>query len=558
MLVGRATVLGALFATVLLATAPPAWAHAELESTSPSPSSVLLETPRQVVLRFDEAVTIDFGSMSVLALDGRRVDEGGARHPGGEGSVVATSLAGPLPKGTYVVAWRVVSDDGHPVHGAYVFSVGSAAGIGRAERVATSLAAEGGSTAVGAVYGVLRAVVFAALLLLVGAGAALLLAPWLLALRRVRRLLWTAWATLGVATVLGIGVQGAYAAALPLSHAASPSSVRAVLHTRFGEVQLLRLVLLAGVAVVLRGLGRPGPAGRRWRLAVGIPLALGLLLTPGLAGHASTLGNGVVGETIDVVHLAAASLWVGGLALLGVLVLHGQTRRERAGETAALARRFSVVAASSVVVLVTSGTLQSLRRVGSTYALFHTSYGRILLVKIGLLAGLVAVAAITRRRVVGGWISSGRRLRAVDGRATPPPVALAGELALLAAIVVATSLLVNTVPARQAAAQPFTASFDVLGLQLNAVVAPAQVGPQNQFHFYVLGSLGQPVAVRELDASIALPGRAPRALTLVVAGPGHYQANTVDLPVAGSWSLTVTMATSPGTERRLHAVIPVH
>jgi copper transport protein len=558
----RVVAIGVVTCAAIVATASPASAHAELLSTSPAQSSVLLVPPSQVVLHFDEPVTIDFGSVSVLALDGRRVDEGGAYHPGNDGSTVVLSLPNHLVRGTYVVGWRVISDDSHPVHGAYIFSVGTAASAGRAATVVAALESASGSTTVGVVYGIIRFASFAGLLILVGLATVLLVIyPQGWQFRRIRRILWCSWALLMAVTVAGIAVQGVYAAALPLSQVFSASLFADVLGTRFGEVQLLRMLLLLAVIPLLVGQGLPSwrrPA-RRAGTVVAAGLGIGLLLTPGLAGHASTIGNGTFGESLDVVHLGAAALWIGGLTLLGALLLPGPGPAARS-DVPSVARRFAPLALCAVVAVVATGTAQLMRRVGSWYALLHTSYGQILIVKIGLVAVLVAVAGIAWRRGRGGWIRAHtvptERMVAPQ---LPPQVLI--EIGLMVAVLVAASLLVNAVPARQAAAQPFTASFAAQGIQVNTVVAPATVGPDNLVHFYVLGRLGQPTAIAELDASISLPsaGLRPKAIPLVVASPGHYQAEGIDIPVSGSWRLIITVRTTVGAApRQFRALLPVH
>jgi copper transport protein len=559
---GRIMAVGVVACAAILATASPASAHAELLTSSPAPSSVLLIPPPRIVLHFDESVTIDFGSVSVLALDGRRVDEGGASHPGNDGSTVVLSLPNHLDRGTYVVGWRVISDDSHPVHGAYVFSVGTAASAGRAASVVAALEAADGSTTVGVVYGIIRFATFAGLLVLVGLATVLLVInPQGWQLRRIRRILWCSWTLLLAATIAGIAVQGVYAAALPLSQVFSASLFGDVLGTRFGEVQLLRMLLLLAVIPWLVGQGSPSwrrPA-RRAGAVVAAGLGIGLLLTPGLAGHASTIGNATFGEILDVVHLGAAAVWLGGLVLLGTLLLPGLGPEARS-IVPSVARRFAPLALGAVVAVVATGTVQLMRRVGSWYALLHTSYGRILIVKVAVVAVLVAVAAITWRRSRGGWL----RARTVPteqmiARRLPPQVLI--ETGLMVGVLVAASLLVNAVPARQAAAQPFTDSFAVRGVEVNVLVAPATVGPDNLAHFYVLGRLGQPMAIAELDASISLPsaGLRPKAIPLAVASPGHYQAEGIDIPVSGSWRLIVTVRTTArAAPRQFRALLPVH
>ena len=540
----------AVAALAVAVAAAPASAHAELESTDPAQSAVLAAAPRQVVLHFGEPVEIEFGSLRVFTAAGRRVDEGGAHHPAGQGSAVAVGLPARLPVGTYVVAWRVVSDDSHPVHGGFVFSVGTAAGAGRAVSMAAALASSTGSTAVGVVYGVVRFLAFAALLVLVGLGVAVVaLWPGAVGLRRTRRVLWVAWAALLVVSVAGIAVQGVYAAALPLGRVLSPTLFGEVLRTRFGEVQVLRVALLAALVPPLLSLRRTHGAPRRLTVVAGALVALGLLVTPGLAGHASETGNGMVGETLDVVHLGAAAVWLGGLVLVALALLPVPAPEPTAppapgpGE---LARRFSPFVLCAVVAVVATGLVQSLRQVGSRYALLHTPYGRLLVVKVSLVVLTLVIGAAARRALTG------RRHRGT--RVVP------AELLAVAAVLAVTSLLVNAAPARQAAAAPFARTFDVLGVQVNTVVAPSRVGTGNAFHFYVLGPTGVPRAVAELDASISLPaaGVGPRALALTVAGPGHYQAPDVDIPRAGDWLLLVTVRTAPGAEQEVRATLPVH
>ena len=601
---------------VVLGAAGPASAHAYLESSQPGTSAVLTSPPRQVVLHFDEPVEIDFGSIRVLGPSGGRVDEGGTHHLPGDDSSVAIALPAGLAKGTYVVAWRVISADSHPVHGAFVFSVGTANGVPKAASLANALAKESGSPAVGVVFGIVRFVAFVALVLVVGVAAVVLVVwPMGAATRRVRALLWWSWGALVVATVLGIAVQGVYAADLPLGDIARPSLFDEVLHTRFGEVELLRLVLCAAFVPALvvltrraRRRGEPGQfvaASARppvpW-MVFGAVVALGLLATPGLAGHASSTGSVPVGVALDVGHLVGVAVWLGGLAVLAGLLIPGGVAADRPDEVGRVARRFSNYAFGAVVLIVATGVVQSIRQVGSFYALFHTTYGRTLVVKVAVAIAMVGAASFSRRYVGKmadvpppsrggdaprlGPVIAGHRARETAGggvltRAAPVVTAceqdeageqwarrmvrrlrrsVLAEAALAVGVLAATSLLVNAAPAKVAAAQPFTQSFDVLGVQVNAVIGPARAGPGNQFHFYVLGRLGQPVGIPELDAAVTLPAESigPIVVPLRVGGPGHYLATGFTFPFAGTWDLKLTVRTSPIDEQEVFARFPVH
>ncbi|MHB8680857.1 MAG: copper resistance CopC/CopD family protein [Acidimicrobiales bacterium] len=553
-----ATVSGA----ALLLAAAPASAHAQLESTSPTQSAVLLVSPPEVVLHFGEAVEIDFGSVRVLDPDGRRVDQDGAHHPAGDAHSVAVSLPRHLPAGTYVVAWRVISADSHPVQGGFVFSVGTAAGVRHGQSVAAALASAKGNTAIGVLYGMMRFVLFAALLVLVGLFAVFRAVRPGIAPASVLATLWAAWGVLLLVSLGSIAVQGVYAAQLPIGHLLSPSLFDEVVHTRFGEIQLARVALLVVGAPALLGLSSRSTS-RAWVATAGAALVgAALLLTPGLAGHASTTGNGLVGELLDFLHLAAAAVWVGGLVLLGLAAVS----RNPAGRPplAELASRFSPLALAAALVVLSTGSLQSLREVGSRYALVHTAYGRILLVKVGLVVVLVLLGATTHRVLTGRWVpvTAGAHgpLDDTGSRRRGGRWALLAELALFGGVLASTAVLVDAAPGKQAAAAPFTQTLDVLGLQVNVIVDPARVGAGNQLHCYVLGRLGQPEAIPELDATIGLrsAGVAAVSVPLVVVGPGHYQATDVDFPLAGNWVLDLTVRTTAIDEQQVVAVVPVH
>ena len=587
---------------VLLIGATPgvASAHAELESTSPSQGAVLLVPPRQVVLHFGEPVEIDFGSLRVIGPSGARVDRGGTHHPNDDTHAVATSLPS-LPEGTYVVAWRVISADSHPVHGAFVFSVGTARGAAKANALSVSIANQSGSAAVGVVYWLIRTGAFVGLLFLVGPAVLVTLA-WREGARsrRVGKVLWFCWWLLLAATLLGIAIQGIYASALPLTDVYQLSLIGDVLHTRFGEVQLLRLVLLAAMVPTLLGLqGRLGPGSRRWAWVTPAVCGLGLVLlaTPGLAGHAATGSSPTLGLCLDVAHLAAAAAWLGGLGLLATFLVPRTEVDALPSDPMLLTRRVSFVAFCAVVLIVATGVFQSIRQVGSFYALFHTVYGRTLLVKIALVVLLIGLGAISRRVVYTserGRVRTARRSAAPDPAVAAAPLAphpgvgvpsnvaieqlvvpssdepafprrrlrrsVAAELVVAVAVLAVSALLVNAVPAKQAAALPFSYSFSTLGVQVNSLIDPARAGPGNQVHVYVLSSQGTPKGIPELDLSIAMPSQSigPLSIPLVISGPGHYYAGNFDIPSAGTWVLKYTVRVDAIDEQVVTTDLLVH
>ncbi len=569
---GRILAAPVVVLALLLVASGTAAAHARLVTTDPAASAVLLVPPGQVVLRFDDVVTVDAGSLRVFGPGGKRVDDGGAHHPGGNDHAVSVGLPADLGRGSYVVGWRVISDDGHPVHGAYVFSIGSDRGAVQAAVVAGALATESGSPGVGAVAGLLRWAGYAGLLTLVGLALMVSVAwPEGGRTRRVGRILWSTWTVVLVATVAGIAIEGVYGALLPLRDVLRPSLADEVLHTRFGQAGILRAALVLAFVPVLLGIGgRFGDTSRsrRWLLPLTAALGLALLVATGLAGHASTGTSPALGVALDVVHLSAGSIWVGGLVLLAVSLLGRASTVPQPAHPGAATRTVSAWILAAVALVVVSGTAQAVRQVGSRYALFHTTYGWTLVLKVLVVGVLIGLGALSRRLVRGSW---GLRHR-IRTEGTHPDVegvltrrrglgrTVVAELAVVLVVLAVTALLVNDVPAKQAAGLPFTASVTTAGVEVNAIVDPARAGIGNEIHVYVLSALGTPEAVLGLGGVLRLPSQrlGPLPVPLHVSGPGHYYATDVRIPVAGTWVLTFTVRTASGAVGSVSLRLPVH
>ena len=153
----RVGFVGGLATAIVVLLAVPASAHAVLLATTPAQGAVLTTPPRAVSLRYDEQVTYNPGAVRVYNEQGSRVDSGSISKPSPD--VVQVSLPPHLPDGAYVVTWRVISADTHPVEGAFTFQVGLLANAtapnvtGLAQNL---LHNQKGSRIVGVTYGVVR------------------------------------------------------------------------------------------------------------------------------------------------------------------------------------------------------------------------------------------------------------------------------------------------------------------------------------------------------------------------------------------------------------------
>ncbi|BEL05568.1 hypothetical protein Q0Z83_037590 [Actinoplanes sichuanensis] len=109
-------------AAVLAALGPgtPAWAHARLVTADPAADTTLTAAPTAVTLGFSERLDADFTTIVVSDAARQRVPASPVTVDGARGTL---TLTGALSNGVYTVAFRVVSVDGHTVHGSYPFTL---------------------------------------------------------------------------------------------------------------------------------------------------------------------------------------------------------------------------------------------------------------------------------------------------------------------------------------------------------------------------------------------------------------------------------------------------
>jgi copper transport protein len=561
----RAVVVSALVAVLVVLWAGPAFAHATLEETSPSAGAVLGTSPKSIALRFSESVSVSTGGVRLYDGTGRRIVTGPPEMPADD--TVNVPLKGALSSASYVVTWRVVSADTHPVQGSFTFQVGSASNAtSRAvQNLATKLLArEGGDRLVAVAWGVTRWLVYASIAMFVGGLVfCLLVWPGALAQRRARRLVTCGWIGATLGTVLGLLLQGPYVAGLGIGQAFDVDLLEDVLDTRFGHVWLARL----GVLVVAFGLMRvlfrwqasPSRSIPQWWTAGATLVGVAIVASPALSGHASA--GDVVPLTLlsDSLHVAAMSVWLGGLVLLIAVALRGHDLPRMQG----IAMRFSRVATVCVVTIIVTGAFQTWRLVGSLDAMRTTDFGRILIVKLVLFALMVVVATFSREivhRLAGAPRRHARRVPVVAGGADDDPTRTSGaedptielralrrsvwgEVAFGVAILAATALLVNAAPAGGAGGLPsggaVTVAMRTGPVRVDVTVAPAQRG-RNDIHVSTLTPAGAPKDVMELTMTFGLPDRRIEALDVPLRrlGPGHYLSPGFEIPIAGDWRVT--------------------
>jgi copper transport protein len=571
-----------------VATAGPAAAHATVVSTDPAEGARLASVPSRVTLEFSEGVSLGAGYARVLAADGTRVDTGTAVV---DGPVLTVPLRPGLPDDGYLVTYRVVSADSHPISGAYSFVVGDG------ELVAASAAGAEDRTdpVVAAALPISRWVGFAGLALAVGVPVLTLTcwpAGW--GSPRLRRLATGGAAAVAVSALVTFLLQGPYAAATGLGHVLDPSLLSATASSAAGWTLLARALLAVGLALVLRPAWRRGTPPSAVRTAVAGALAVGLVVSTAAIGHPVAGPWPWLAVAVAVVHAAAMAVWLGGLAALLAVVLRPATPAQ--GLAAALTR-WSRIAFGAVAALVVSGTVQAVREVESPVALFVTTYGWVLVAKLVLVLVLLAAAGVSRvwvqqRLGVRRPRPGGRRSLTAhafagstdgDAAAVERAAGLRGrlqseaaaehvpalrrsvlvEVAVAAVVLALSAVLVGTPPARSAVAQPVDVLLPLQGSggssgSVQISVDPARPGP-NTLHVYLFDDAGRLTQPAGITVSLSEPSQeiGPLDVRLEPAGPGHYVGDGMTIPGAGTWTLAVSVRLDEFTATTARTDFPV-
>jgi len=528
----RRALVTALVAAAALALPAAAWAHAALLKTVPPASAEVDTAPRAVRLVYDEVIEPHFAVVSVTDAAGHQQVDGTLHRSPSDPYEIDVPLRHSA-KGWYLVFWRVISADGHPVRGAFTFRIGPNPGP-PPQFVVPSLS----ETAVTPGLIAFRWLTFLSLMSAIGLFVlrTLIARPLVHGLRAITVAFGAAIAVAVVATPIYVLLATAQfalrffwslGALVPLMGSSA-----------FGRGYLrleLLLALFAAAGAVAIWLDRPE---RRQRSVVGLLslwgalLAAGaVLLIPGAAGHAAQTPPRWASLLLDWSHLASGSVWLGGL--IGLLIL---ALRLPVATLLPTVRRFSNVALLAVFVLLGSGIGAAVVHLPTLATLWHTGYGKTIIVKASLLAAALLVASVnlvrTRRNKGLLWqtvaaevvlITSAVVAAAVLSSLPPPPNALAGLGA----------------PAATAGPGPVTAVVERNGYRVEVHVTPNKVAVPDNFAVRITRNdspvRGATVIATFTMLDMEMPTQAYR---LAERKPGLYEHSTAALVMVGRWGLT--------------------
>ena len=559
---GRAARAVVVVAALALALPAAAWAHAALLRTSPSASGVVSSPPARVLLTYSEAVEPRFAIVSVTDAGGHRVTAGPPARSASNPDTLFVPLR-PVGQGWYLVYWRVISADGHPVRGAFTFAVGPNPGPAP-QFVIPSIS----ETAATPRLLIARWIVFLSLFCAVGlyvlrviTARPVVRAVHGSSLRKVTLALWISLAIALVATpVYALMATAEFAIRSVWSVGSLIPLVRA---SAFGRSYLVlegALALFALAAAITVFVDRPQRPQRSVAelLAVsgGLGSAAACLLVPGIAGHANTTSPRGLALAFDWVHLAAASVWIGGLA--GLLVLWQSTGdRVRVAALGLVVPRFSRTALGSVLLLVGAGTGSAVLHLPTVASLWQTSYGKALVVKVALLCAALLLASGNLVRTTPRLSAYRARPDLAAGAAVLLRRLIAGETFFVWGAVFAAAVLSSLAPPSKALAKvshasarvgpgPVSETVKKNGYTLTVRIAPNRAALPDTFTLRVTRD-GKPVRGATVVTKFDMLDMEMQEQNFAFkeVAPGTYEKSAPALVMVGHWALTFEV-TPPG------------
>lgn len=524
----RFSIVAALF-LVLALTPGLARAHAVLLGTEPPNGAVLGEPVSEIALFFNEMVA----PVDVRVLNGAGSVVTGPRDVRARDAEVRVILPPEMPPGAYLVTYRVRSGDAHPVGGSFYFTIGRTAAP-----PPTAPDTRGVEAMWRTLDWLLRALHFASLVAACGGVLFAVFVEGGAVSRATRRYVLISAGLASVTALIGIGVHGAHLTLTPLDAFFSSRPWLAGAATSLAPAAAIVLGGMALILVAIRRLDRPF---LQWIAIAGTAAAASSLSATGHVGAADPawLATSALG-----IHVLAVSFWVGSLLPLLRIVTGAPDKA-----TAALGR-FSSFVVPSVALLALSGFTVAFLQVRRLDALATTNYGQLLLFKLALVVGLVALAAYNRFRLLGRLSQDRPKTLQTFARTIRTEIAIALVIvAVTAGLGFVTPPRASSLTAGQGHHGRHEHGEQAAGIKAEAIsgshhallmVTPGRAGI-NTLEVTIRDSAGKPLKTREVTAAITKDDQGieafPRAAEAL--GNGRYQFAAVPLPYAGKWQVRV-------------------
>jgi copper transport protein len=496
--------LAALLSALCIASA--AWAHATLLSSEPADGSVLTQPPKMVQLHFNEGVAP--AVIGVIDANGKARDVASRAV----GQSVLIVLPDDLPQGTQIVSYRVVSQDGHPVAGSMVFSIGAVTGAAPPAK-ASPLAVLIWLARIGVYLG-----------LFVGVGGAFF-AAWIGQGPSGSTVGRGALAIGLLSAVASLGLQGLDLLNLPLDGIVTSAPWTSALATSLGP----SLLIAIGVMAIAWYAWKSPSILVAWVSATLAIVGVGLSLA--ISGHAATASPQWLTRPSLFLHGIAAAYWIGALAPLAAMA-----HRRNDDELPRVLKKFSAIAMPLVGMVVLSGVALSIIQLGSVRALIETQYGILLSIKLVLVMLLLGLAALNRFLFTPAVVADYENTRPLLRSILLECVLVVGILAVVAGW--------RFTPPPRAAVAPVAAPLSVHihtdAAMFQVLVSPGKAGA-NDFVLQLMTGDAALLPAKEATLILSLPERGiePIERRAMLGPDGYWHVRGVALPLPGRWRMRI-------------------
>lgn len=478
-------------------------AHAALISVEPASGSILASAPKAVELRFNEAVTP--GAIQLIDGAGRARDDIRLTTAG---ESISVALPPDLPQGTAVVSYRVISQDGHPVAGSVIFSIGMPTATKPPADVDRERNALIWLSRVGLYLG-----------LFVGVGG-VFFARWI-AWSMTGMIMPRAALIMGIpSAVVSLGALGLDLLGLPPAALVTAAPWTIAFATSAGPALLVAIGAMLLALVALRSVWCARALAAMAFVGIGLSLAM--------TGHAATAPPEVLTRPAIFLHGLGVAFWVGALVPLTALV------SKPTAATLPLLNRFSRIAMPMVAALALTGLVLAVIQLENLSALVDTSYGLILSIKLALVLLLLALAALNRFRLTPALASDQKAAPVLKRSILLECVAAFGIFAVVA-------FWRFTPPPRTIVPEtPLAIHIHTDKAMFQVLVSPGKAGVDD-FVLQLMTGEATPLKAKEATLTLSLPERGiePMERDADLGSDGYWHVRNVELPFAGRWHVRI-------------------
>ncbi|MCM3028319.1 copper resistance CopC/CopD family protein [Bacillus safensis] len=504
-----------------------AFAHAYVVSSNPAANEELEQQPPSVSITFSEGIESGFHAIKVLNAKGDRVDKGDTVIK--DQKIMEAALKKNLPKGIYTIQWNAVSADGHSVSGMIPFSIGKAdGGFDQLEQGQTDESIDVAST-------IDKAFLYTSFSLFLGTILFGLLwfktaiSPVLA--KRMKRLLTVSLIMMGGALVFQLPIQTKSAADVSFWGAFQPSLLQETIASTSGGslwMMLMASFVLLTIWTIVAVRKGDFSSFRVWLF----PLLLFtvLLWVKAQIGHPAATDNKILTTSLDFIHLVSASIWVGGLTAIVLLLMKKLPNEDQPLIRSTLAA-FHPWALLSVGLIVFSGFVNAIFILQSFDALFHSAYGRTFLIKLGLfiIMGLLGLMHYLMLR----WEKKQKR-----------SISLRAEWMIGIAILLLTAVFTNIPSPPPPAPEPYFGANQVEHRDIVSLSITPNAPGKNSFEVAFTKKNGETITdIQSVTAKIhkvALFGdETPSEFQLKRLKNGHFSAENLLLNEKGTWKIEI-------------------